>query len=335
MRRAPSLRSKLCAKVSSIQRSRSIAAASTTVDGILVEFGSTVDAVRCAVEIQRAMQTPNADLPPDKKIELRIGINVGDVIVEHEDIFGDGVNVAARLESISEAGGICISDVVHQQVKGRVEVPFVDLGEQSLKNIARPVRVYRVEHGKPSATQRTAPTLPLPDKPSIAVLPFQSMSGDPEQEYFADGMVEELITGLSRITWLPVIARNSSFTYKGFAVDIKQVGRELGVRYIVEGSVRKAAERVRITCQLIDTATGTHLWADRFDGRLDDIFDLQDQVTASIVGAIAPKVQLVEIERSKRKPTDRLDAYDYFLRGIAKLHEGSKPANDEAVRLFY
>jgi adenylate cyclase len=234
----------------------------TTGDGVLVEFASAVNAVRCALGIQRAMPTHNADLPPDKRIELRIGINVGDVIVEGDDIFGDGVNVAARLESISQLGGICISDVVHQQVNGRMDADFVDQGEQSLKNIVRPVRVYRLELTSKVASVPPRPILALPDNPSIAVLAFTNMSGDPEQEYFSDGISEDIIIDLSKLSQLHVIARNSTFTYKGKPVDVKQVGRELGVRYVLEGSVRKAGNRVRVTGQLIDTVSGAHVWAD-------------------------------------------------------------------------
>ncbi len=241
----------------------------TTGDGLLVEFASVVDALRCAAEVQTAMAESNLPLPPDRRIEFRIGIHQGDIVVEDGDIFGDGVNVAARLEGLAEPGGICVSARVQEDAAGRLDIAFEDIGEQQLKNIARPVRAYRVvtAAGSASAHVESRP-LALPDKPSIAVLPFANMSGDPEQEYFADGMVEEIITALSRIRWLFVIARNSSFTYKGQAVDVKQVGRELGVRYVLEGSVRKAGNRVRITAQLIDAATGTHLWADRFDGSL-------------------------------------------------------------------
>jgi TolB-like protein len=235
------------------------------------------------------------------------------VLIEGDDILGDGVNVAARLEAIAEAGGICISEDVYRHIQGKVEIGFSDMGFHQLKNIARPVRVYRalLEPVMPSRS----PDLALPDRPSIAVLPFQDMSGHPEQEYFADGVVEDIISALSRMRWLFVIARNSSFTYKGRAVDVKQVGRELGARYVLEGSVRKAANRVRITGQLVDAATGAHLWADRFDGGLGDIFDLQDQVTESVVGAIAPAMEKAEIERAKRKPTESLDAYAFYLRG--------------------
>ena len=293
----------------------------TTGDGLLVEFASVVDAVRYATEIQKAMAAGNAQVAAEKRIEFRMGINVGDVVVEDEDIFGDGVNVAARLESLAEPGGICVSARVQEDVAGRLDLTFEDLGEQSLKNIARPVRVYRV---RPTTTERNptgspveiAPTLALPDKPSIAVLPFANMSGDPEQDYFADGMVEEIITALSRIRWLFVIARNSSFTYKGHSVDVKQIGRELGVRYVLEGSVRKAGQRVRITAQLIDALTGTHLWADRFDGSLEDVFELQDKVAISVAGVIEPTLQAAEIRRSSTRPTSDLTAYDFYLRAL-------------------
>jgi TolB-like protein len=307
-----------------------------TGDGMLAEFASVVDAVRCALDVQRGMAERNADVPPEKRVEFRIGINVGDIIIDRGDIFGDGVNVAARLEGIADPGGICISEAAYWQVRGKLELIFDGMGEQKLKNISEPVRVYRVRPTGAAATTR--PNLPLPDKPSIAVLPFENMSGDPEQEYFADGMVDEIITALSRFRQLFIIARNSTFTYKDRAIDVKQVGRELGVRYVLEGSVRKAANRVRITAQLIDATTSAHLWADRFNGGLEDIFDLQDQVTESVVGSIAPKLEQAEIERAKRKPTESLDAYDYYLRGIATIHgpggEQSRETIDEALRLF-
>jgi adenylate cyclase len=314
----------------------------TTGDGILIEFASAVDAVRSAVEIQRSMAKQNAAVPPDQRIEFRIGIHVGDVIFDDNDIFGDGVNIAARLERIAEPGGVCMSDDAYRQVRGKVEITCGDMGQQSLKNIAEPMRAWRVRltGQTPSAVKSSSAlsqprVLPLPDKPSIAVLPFQNMSGDPEQEYFADGIAEDIITALSHFKALFVIARNSSFTYKGRAVDVKQVGRELGVGYVLEGSVRKAANRVRITGQLVDTATGAHLWADRFDGGLGDIFDLQDQVTESVVGAIAPAVEKAEIERAKRKPTESLDAHALYLRGSARLYQfASRQANEEALRLF-
>jgi TolB-like protein/class 3 adenylate cyclase len=303
----------------------------TTGDGALVEFGSAVDAVRCAMEIQRVMAERNVSMPEDHRIEFRIGINVGDIIVDSGDIYGDGVNIAARVEALASPGAICLSDNAYQQIKGKLVVDVSDMGEQQLKNITQPIRVYRVRLDEKIAGATPA----LPDKPSIAVLPFNNMSGDPEQEYFADGMVEDIITALSRFRHLFVIARNSSFTYKGRAVDIKQVGRELGVRYVLEGSVRKSANRVRITGQLIDALTGSHLWADRFDGDLEDIFDLQDRITSSVVGAIAPKLEQAEIERAHRKPTENLDAYDYYLRGMTNFYQMTKEAQSEALRLFH
>jgi TolB-like protein/class 3 adenylate cyclase len=308
----------------------------TTGDGVLVEFASVVDAVRCAVEVQRGMVERNAAVLPDERIEFRVGINLGDVIVEGEDIFGDGVNVAARLEALAEPAGIRISEDAYRQVRDRLDLSFDDLGEQQVKNIARPVRVYRVRDAgttskRPSTT--APPVLPLPDKPSIAVLPFANMSGDPEQDYFADGMVEEIITALSRIRWLFVIARNSSFTYKGQAVDVKQVGRELDVRYVLEGSVRKAGGRVRITAQLIDTSTGTHLWADRFDGSLADVFDLQDKVASSVAGVIEPALQAAETARSAARPTNDLTAYDLYLRAFAMVASSAQQIS-EALNLL-
>jgi TolB-like protein len=308
----------------------------TTGDGLLIEFPSVVEAVQCAVEVQRAIQDRNADVTANNRIEFRVGVNLGDIIIDGDDIYGDGVNVAARLEGIAEANGVCVSAVVHEQVRDKLDLVFEDLGERRLKNIARPVHVFRIAApavGPPTQPARLA--LALPDKPSVAVLPFTNMSGDPEQDYFADGMVDDIITALSHFKALFVIARNSSFTYSGRAVDVKQVGRELGVRYVLEGSVRKAANRVRITGQLIDTATGAHLWAERIDGGLGDIFDLQDQVTESIVGAIAPAMEKAEIERAKRKATESLDAYDRYLRGLARLYQfASRQALDEALRLF-
>jgi len=306
----------------------------TTGDGLLVEFQSVVDAVRCAVEVQRAMAERNAGVPTEKRIEFRFGIHQGDIIVEDGDIFGDGVNLAARLEGLAEPGGICVSGRVRADAAGKVDVAFDDLGEQSLKNIARPLRVYRVRLGEVPATDTPAAALALPDKPSIAVLPFQNMSGDPEQEYFADGMVEEIITALSRIRWLFVIARNSTFTYKGRAVDVKQVGRELGVRYVLEGSVRKGGNRVRITAQLIDATNGAHLWADRFDGSLEDVFELQDKVAISVAGVIEPTLRQSEIERARRKRPDSLDAYDLYLRALPDALAAMPEDADKALALL-
>jgi TolB-like protein len=298
-------------------------------DGFLVEFASAVQAVTCAVEIQNAG-------PP---LPLRIGIHLGDVVVQGDDLMGDGVNVAARIESVADAGGIAISRQVRDQVRDKLDVELIDKGEVELKNIARPVRIFMVAGGTSRQAPVAAPILALPDKPSIAVLPFQNMSGDPEQEYFTDGMVEDIITALSRFKGLFVIARNSSFTYKGKAVDVRQVGRELGVRYVLEGSVRKAANRLRISGQLIDAATGGHLWADHFDGVLEDVFELQDRMTSSVVGAIAPKLGQAETERAMHKPTESLDAYDCYLRAVASdytsLRELNREASEEALRLSY
>ncbi len=309
----------------------------TTGDGLLVEFASVVDAVRCAVAAQRAMAERNADIPAGRRIEFRIGIHQGDIIVEDGDIFGDGVNLAARLEGLAEPGGICVSERVQSDAAGKVDAAFDDIGEQQLKNIARPVHVFRVgpQASGPHAagTAAVPPPLPLPDKPSLAVLPFQNMSGDPEQEYFTDGIVEDITTAIARLSWLFVIARNSSFAYKGKSPDLRQVGRELGVRYILEGSVRKAGNRVRITGQLIDTTTGAHIWADRIDGALDDIFELQDRVASSVAGAIEPKLRQSEIERAARKPTDSLDAYDLYLRALAQFHKYTEEGMGEAVAL--
>jgi TolB-like protein len=306
----------------------------TTGDGMLVEFASVVDAVRCAVAVQQAMPERNTGVAADNRIELRIGINLGDVIVEGDDLYGDGVNIAARVEALADAGGVFVSNTVHDHVRNRLPFVFEDLGEQQVKNIARPVRVYRVRDAGAAAKSPATPALPLPDKPSIAVLPFANMSGDPEQEYFADGMVEEIITALSRIRWLFVIARNSSFTYKGKAVDVKQVARELGVRYVLEGSVRKAGQRVRITAQLIDAQSGTHLWADRFDGPLEDVFELQDKVASSVAGVIEPALQAAEMRRSVARPTTDLSAYDLYLRALAALYPITKDGVFEGLGLL-
>ena len=305
----------------------------TTGDGLLLEFASVVDAVRCAVEVQREMAERNADVPPDRRIEFRMGINVGDIIKDGRDIHGDGVNLAARLEALAEPGGICVSRMVRDQVRDKLDFSFEDMGEQQVKNIARPVRVYRVRDVG-AATKRLPPVLPLPDKPSIAVLPFQNMSGDPEQEYFADGIVEEITAALCRVRDFFVIARNSAFSYKGRAVPVQQVSRELGVRYLIEGSVRKAGNRVRITAQLIDASSGNHLWADKYDGAVMDIFDLQDRITASVVGAIQPSVRAAEIERSRRKRPESLDAYDLVLRAYPNVWSLERAANAEALALL-
>jgi len=309
----------------------------TTGDGLLGEFASVVDALRCATEIQNAMVEGNAGIAADKRIEFRIGVHQGDIVVEDGDIFGDGVNIAARLEGLAEPGGICVSARVQEDASGKLDLTFEDLGEQNLKNIVRPVRVYRV---RPTAIDRTASSveinsiLALPDRPSIAVLPFANLSGEPEQEYFADGMAEEIITALSRIRWLFVIARNSSFMYKGQAVDVKQVGRELGVRYVLEGSVRKAGGRVRITAQLIDATTDAHLWAERFDGSLEDVFELQDKVASSVAGVIEPALQAAEIRRSRARPTSDLTAYDLYLRALPYTYAWERESTLTALELL-
>jgi adenylate cyclase len=314
----------------------------TTGDGMLVEFASAVDAIRGAVEIQRAMAKQNANVPQDQRIEFRIGIHVGDIIIDDNDIFGDGVNIAARLEGIAEPGGVCISDDARRQIRGKVDIAFADMGAQNLKNIAEPMRAWRlqIDQGPSSSFALIEPLankaqpLPLPDRPSIAVLPFQNMSGDPEQEYFADGMVEDIITELSRIRWLFVIARNSSFTYKGQAVDVKQAGRELGVRYVLEGSVRKGGNRIRITGQLIDALTGAHLWAERYDRDLSDIFTVQDEIAASVTAVIEPALAAAEQERVLRKPPERLDAWEAYQRGLWHFHKYRPEENKTALAFF-
>ena len=341
--RLRALRSDLVDPTISVHKGRVV---KRTGDGAIVEFRSVVDAVRCAIEVQSGMVERNAGVPEDRCIEFRIGIHLGDVVEESDgDLMGDGVNIAARLEGICEPGGVCVSGAAYEQVRDRLKETFVDLGEKALKNIARPVRAYAMTLGRstgisePSAAEKP-PRLALPDKPSIAVLPFQNMSGDPEQDYFADGMVEDIITGLSRIKWLFVIARNSSFVYKGKAVDVRQVGRELGVRSVLEGGVRKVGSRVRITAQLIEAETGAHLWADKYDGPLEDIFDLQDQITDRVVGIVEPSLRRSEIERSRRKRPENLDAYDLVLRALphmeARMPGGAKiaiPLLEEALRL--
>jgi TolB-like protein/class 3 adenylate cyclase len=305
----------------------------TAGDSVVADFASAVDAVECAVAVQEALAGENVNQPAATQMQFRIGVHIGDVIVQGDNLLGDGVNIAARLEALAEPGGICVSGAVHDQIGTKVPVSFVELADPQMKNVAQPVRTYRVE-GKATVTDRAtvAPPLALPDKPSIAVLPFANLSGDPEQEYFADGMVEEIITALSRIRWLFVIARNSSFTYKGKTIDVKQVGRELGVRYVLEGSVRKAGGRVRITAQLIDALDGTHLWADRFDGPLEDVFALQDQVAVSVAGVIEPALKAAETARSAGRPTSDLTAYDLYLRAYAMFWSARQIP--EALRLL-
>ncbi|WP_312016794.1 adenylate/guanylate cyclase domain-containing protein [Bradyrhizobium sp. 521_C7_N1_3] len=301
----------------------------TTGDGALAEFASPSAAVRSAVEIQEGIASGRSFL------QLRIGVNLGEVIVAADgDLFGDGINIAVRLEGVADPGGILISEKVYSEIEGKLDVGFEDRGEQQLKNIAKPIRAYAVCAGARSApTEGLSAVPPIPDKPSIAVLPFENMSGDPEQEYFADGMVEEMITALSRFKWLFVIARNSSFTFKGKAVDIKEVGRRLGVRYVLEGSVRKAAGTIRITGQLIDALKGTHIWADRFERDLSDIFALQDEVTVAVVSAIEPKLLQTEIAMAARRRPENLTAYDCFLRALPHFYLATREGNTEAIRL--
>ena len=280
-------------------------------DGALIEFASVVDAVNCAVAVQQGMARRNGDVPEDKRIAFRIGVNLGDVIIDGDDIYGDGVNIAARIQEIAEPGGVALSAIAHDQVAGKIDAAFEDGGEHELKNIAKPVRVYRWTE---SAIPSVAPP-PLPDKPSIAVLPFDNMSGDAEQEYFADGITEDIITELSRFRSLFVIARNSSFAYKGRSINVGKISQELGVQYVVEGSVRKAGSRVRITAQLVDAKSGNHVWAERYDRELEDIFDVQDEVVQAIAAVVPGRLDEVAVERARNKPTENMTAYDYVLRG--------------------
>jgi adenylate cyclase len=308
-----------------------------TGDGFLAEFPSVVDAVRCAVEVQRGMIDREPEMREDRRIRFRIGVNLGDVIVEEHDIFGDGVNVAARLEGLAEPGGICISRMVRDNVRDKLDYTFEDMGEQQVKNIARPVRVYRVHDtdavGKISIAQ-AASVLPLPDKPSIAVLSFTNMSSDPEQEFLADGIAEDVITALSRYPSLFVIARNSSFTYKGRAVDVKQVGRELGVRYVLEGSLRKSGDRIRVTTQLVEAETGAHVWAERYDRDLADIFAVQDEISEAVTIAVTPAIGSAEQQRVMRKPPGSLDAWDAYQRGLWHFNNVSAEDNALAQKFF-
>ncbi len=310
----------------------------TAGDGQIWEFSSVVDAVTCSVEVQTLLAERNDGVPEDQRVAFRVGVNIGDVIIDGDDILGDGVNVAARLEGLAEPGGVCISGDVYRQVEGKTDFAFEDMGEQKVKNIERPVRAYRIRlNGGNEGTRSAAgkgPALELPDKPSIAVLPFVNMSRDPDQEYFVDGIAEDIITGLSALRWLFVIARNSSFTYKGRAVDVKDVARDLGVRYVLEGSVRKAGERVRITAQLIEATTGNHVWAHRYDRHLDDIFDLQDEITQTIIGAIEPELAVAERERVVREKPNSFDAWDRYQRGLWHHYRFTKEDNAEAQAMF-
>jgi adenylate cyclase len=310
-------------------------------DNVLAEFASVVDAVQCSVEIQQVLRAKNAVLPENRRMEFRIGINLGDVIEEGEQIYGDGVNIAARLEGLAEPGGICISESAYQQIENKIPLRYDYLGEHEVKNIAKPVRVYRAQIESVAMAQRPLEVaskermeLPLPDKPSVAVLPFTNLSGDPEQEYFSDGITEDIITALSRFRWFFVIARNSTFTYKGKTVDVKTVAQDMGVRYVLEGSVRKAGSRVRITAQLIDAPTSHHVWAERYDRELKDIFAVQDEITENIVTAIGPEFLSAEMRRAQRRDVRSLDAWDYIMRAAFHHSRYRKEDVAEAQRLL-
>ena len=312
-----------------------------TGDGLLVEFRSVMDAVRCAMQLQAAMPERNAGAPPESRIEFRIGVHLGEIVEEADgDLMGDGVNIAARLEGISEPNGVCVSGAAYDQVRDKLDCVVIDLGERDLKNIKRPIRAYQIAASdQPGAPKGVVASRPVEGQPatarsSLAVLPFQNLGGDQETDYFADGVVEDLITALSRVRWLFVIARSSSFTYKGKSVDSRQVGRELGVRYLLAGSIRKAGQRVRITGQLVEASTGRHIWTDRFDGDLSDIFDLQDKITANVVVAVEPRLRMAEIERAQRKPTDNLDAYDLYLRSLPAINAYTRDGFIEAEGLL-
>jgi adenylate cyclase len=305
----------------------------TTGDGLLVEFASVVDSVRCAAEVQQAMPEWNAGVAADRCIELRIGINLGDIIADNDDLYGDGVNIAARIEALADAGGVFVSGTVYEQVRDRLPLGFEDRGERQVKNITRPVRVYRVLLDELASVAPGKAPLPMPDRPSIAVLPFANLSADPEQEYFSDGIADDIITELSRSRALLVIARNSSFTYKGRNVDIKQVPRELGVRYVLEGSVRRSGGRVRVVAQLIDAETGNHIWAERYDRALEDVFVVQDEITAAVVTSIVPAVAHAELQRILRKPPESLGAWEAYQRGLWHMRKGTV-SDHEIARQF-
>ena len=305
-------------------------------DAVLADFGSVVAAINAAVGIQHALAEQTANVPDDHRLQFRIGVNLGEVIVDRDEIYGDGVNVAARLESLAEPGGICVSGTVFEQVKGKLDVGFQDMGLQKVKNISEPIRVYRIALERSAAGMAPGGEmdLALPTKPSIAVLPFANHSGDPEQEYFSDGVADDLITALSNVRSFFVIDRSSSFTFKGKTVTVKEVGQALGVHYVVEGSVRKAGDKVRVSAQLVEAATGTHVWADRYDGALDNIFDLQDRIAASVVGAIEPQLHRAEIERIRHKRPESFDAYDLTLAGLAYMNRLNQNDTDKALALF-
>src|SRR5215831_14151688 len=310
----------------------------TTGDGLLSEFASVVDAVRCAVGAQREMAARNAGVQAERRIDLRIGINLSDIIIDDNDIFGDGVNIAARLEGLAEPGGICVSRMVRDQVRDKLAIAFEDMGERQVKNIARPVRAYRAVLAetaeRPSILPDTAAPRSLPERPSIAVLPFSNVSGDPEQDYFVDGITEDIITALSKWRWFLVIARNSTFAYKGKSVDLKEVGRDLAVRYVLEGSMRRAGPRVRISSQLINIATGTHLWAERYDRDLTDIFAVQDDITSRVAAAIEPALSRAEIQRVIAKRPEHMGAWDYCQRGFWHVHKATRTDGVTAYGLF-
>jgi adenylate cyclase len=308
-------------------------------DGMLAEFASVVDAVECAIDVQRAMEKRNADVPKDRQIRFRVGVNLGDVIAEEDDIYGEGVNIAARLEQLCEPGDVYISGTAYDHLKRKVDVGYEYLGERQVKNIAEPIRAYRVRldgeaEGTASPAPSSTPALELPDKPSIAVLPFDNMSGDSEQEYFADGITEDIITELSKFRSLFVIARNSSFAFKGQSLEVKEISRKLGVRYVVEGSVRRAGNRLRITAQLIDAASDAHLWAERYDRDLEDVFAVQDEVTQAIVTAIEPELESVERKRARRKLPESLDAWECYQRGLWHLYQHTAEDSAEGQELF-
>ena len=313
----------------------------TTGDGMLVEFASAVDAARCAMEIQREMAEQNADVSPELRIEFRIGIHVGDIIIDDNDIFGDGVNIAARLEGIAEPGGVCISDDAYRQIRGKIDIAFEDIGEQTLKNIAEPMRAWHIRlAGEAAAAIRSSPSpiqvqdLALPDKPSIVVLPFDNMSAEAGQDYLADGIVEAITAALSCIRSFFVIARSSAFTYKGRATNARDIGKELGVAYLLEGSVQKAGNRLRIIVQLIETEGGAHVWSSRFDGAIEDFFDLEDRITEQVAGALQPSIRIAEIERSRRKRPQDLGSYDYTMRAMPHVWALEKEESVKALELL-
>jgi adenylate cyclase len=311
----------------------------TTGDGMLAEFASAVDAARCAIEIQREMTQQNAAVPPELRIEFRIGIHIGDIIIDDNDIFGDGVNIAARLEGLAAPGGVCVSDDAHRQIRGKLDVAFDDIGEQTLKNIIEPMRAWQIRiAGEAAAAIGSSAIqvqeLALPDKPSIVVLPFDNMSAEPGQDYLADGIVEAITAALSCIRSFFVIARSSAFTYKGRATNARDVGKELGVAYLLEGSVQKAGNRLRIIVQLIETEAGAHVWSARFDGAIDDFFDLEDRITEQVAGALQPSIRIAEIERSRRKRPQDLGSYDYTMRAMPHVWALEKEESAKALELL-